>query len=172
MCVYTILSDEHSLITLNYHALSFDSTANYTITHFDEFIDQLLNEERVCDIILPRLTKRDVLEELGELGPRKSLLLDAMEGKERSRSRSRSRESRSRSRSPTTRKRSRSLEDGEASEGGKRGRSLSRSDRTGTPSEAGSRYVSRSPSRSRSRSGSRYRSRSRSISPDRMDTAA
>ena len=60
----------------------------------DEFVDQLLTEERVCDLILPRITKRDVLEDLGEIGPRKSRLLDAMEGRsdhERSRSRSRSR---------------------------------------------------------------------------------
>ena len=48
----------------------------------DEFVDELLNEERVCDIILPRITKRDVLEDTGEIGPRKSRLLDAMEGKE------------------------------------------------------------------------------------------
>ena len=58
----------------------------------DEFVDQLLNDERVCDLILPRLTKRDVLEELGDIGPRKSRLLDAMEGKsERERSGSMSR---------------------------------------------------------------------------------
>ena len=32
----------------------------------DEFVDQLLTEERVCDIILPRLAKRQVLEENGD----------------------------------------------------------------------------------------------------------
>jgi pre-mRNA-splicing factor 38A len=47
----------------------------------DEFVDQLLTEERVCDIILPRLAKRQVLEENGDIGPRKSRLLDAREGK-------------------------------------------------------------------------------------------
>ena len=85
----------------------------------DEFVDELLNEERVCDIILPRITKRDVLEDTGEIGPRKSRLLDAMEGKEEdedgerrggSRSLSRS-QSRDRSISPDrspTRARSRS----------------------------------------------------------------
>ena len=62
----------------------------------DEFVDELLTQERVCDIILPRLAKRDILEDLGDLGPRKSLLLDAMEGradneKERTGSQSRSR---------------------------------------------------------------------------------
>ncbi|KXS16754.1 PRP38-domain-containing protein [Gonapodya prolifera JEL478] len=37
------------------------------ITHMDEFIDALLREERVCDVQLPRLTKREVLEEQGVL---------------------------------------------------------------------------------------------------------
>ncbi|KAI0822647.1 Pre-mRNA-splicing factor 38, partial [Trametes gibbosa] len=50
----------------------------YSIIHMDELVDQLLTEERVCDLILPRLTKRDVLEDLEEIGPRKSRLLDAM----------------------------------------------------------------------------------------------
>jgi len=33
---------------------------DFVISHVDEFIDQLLTEERVCDIILPRLMKRSV----------------------------------------------------------------------------------------------------------------
>ncbi|KAJ7105755.1 PRP38 family-domain-containing protein [Mycena crocata] len=138
----------------DYRKLRLRNMAGYSLTYMDEFIHELLTEERVCDIILPRLIKRSTLEENGDIGPRKSRLLDAMEGKSehgsaRS-SRSRSGDSRSRSRSP------------------RRARSLTRSSRT--PSEAGSRYVSRSPSRSRSRSRSRFRSRSRSISPDRMET--
>ena len=40
----------------------------------DEFVDELLTEERVCDIILPRLTRRDVLEEVEGLPKRKSPL--------------------------------------------------------------------------------------------------
>jgi pre-mRNA-splicing factor 38A len=118
----------------------------------DEFADQLLHEERVCDIILPRLAKREVLEDAGEVGPRKSRLLDVMEGNEDEKTHERSR--------------SRSA-----------GRSANISDKSGSV-ESG-RYVSRSPSRSpsrsrsRSRSGSvRFRSRSRSISQDRMDTDA
>jgi len=136
----------------DFRKLRYRNMNGYSLTFMDEFVDQLLTEERVCDIILPRLTKRSTLEENGEIGPRQSRLLDALEGKSdhgsaRSRSRSGSRSrSRSRSRSP------------------RRARSLSRSSRT--PSDAGSRYVSRS----RSRSGSRFRSRSRSISPDRMQT--
>ncbi|KAG5461732.1 MAG: hypothetical protein BJ554DRAFT_6026 [Olpidium bornovanus] len=44
------------------------------IRHMDEFIDDLLREERVCDTILPRLTKREVLEETEDLPPRVSVL--------------------------------------------------------------------------------------------------
>ncbi|KAF8582198.1 PRP38-domain-containing protein [Ramaria rubella] len=137
----------------DYRKIRLRSMAGYTLTFMDEFVDQLLNEERVCDIILPRISKREILEDAGEIGPRKSRLLDVMEGvndqkiTERNRSRS---PSRSLSRSPGRSTRSRSVES--------------------------RRYVSRSPSRSpsrsrsRSRSGSlRFRSRSRSISPDRMD---
>ncbi|KAG0167454.1 Pre-mRNA-splicing factor 38A [Apophysomyces sp. BC1034] len=48
----------------------------YTLTFMDSFIDQLLNEDRVCDVILPRLVKRYVLEENDELEPRVSALED------------------------------------------------------------------------------------------------
>ena len=34
----------------------------------DQFVYDLLNEERVCDVQLPRLQKRSVLEDLGEVG--------------------------------------------------------------------------------------------------------
>ncbi|KAM5531832.1 hypothetical protein V8D89_014531 [Ganoderma adspersum] len=170
--VYEILEP----LLKDYRKLRHLGMGGYTLSFMDEFVDQLLNDERVCDLILPRLTKRDVLEELGDIGPRKSRLLDAMEGKsghERSRSRSRS----------TDRSRSASLRSARGpSRSPSRGRSVSKSR---SPS-AGSRYISRSrsgsrsPYRSRSRSISpdrvngspgHFRSRSRSISPDRMDTA-
>jgi len=35
----------------------------FELSHMDEFIDELLREERACDVILPRITKREVLEE-------------------------------------------------------------------------------------------------------------
>ncbi|KAF8892669.1 PRP38 family-domain-containing protein [Infundibulicybe gibba] len=132
----------------DYRKLRLRNMAGYALTFMDEFVHSLLTEERVCDIIMPRLMKRQVLEENGDIGPRKSRLLDALEGKsdhgsEKSQSR-----------------------------GSSRSRSVSRSrsrSRSQTPSEPGSRYVSRSPSRSRSRSASPFRSRSRSISPDRME---
>ncbi|KAI0320516.1 PRP38 family-domain-containing protein [Amylostereum chailletii] len=122
--------------------------AGYYLVHIDELVDQLLNEDRVCDIILPRIPKRQVLEESGDIGPRRSRLLDAMEGKDDAGS--------ERSRSP-----SRSSQGGDSPQ-----HALSHSD-------AGSRYASRSPSgsrfRSRSVSKSPYRSRSRSFSPDRIN---
>ncbi|KAJ1680396.1 Pre-mRNA-splicing factor 38A [Spiromyces aspiralis] len=42
--------------------------------HMDSFIEDLLHEERVCDVILPRITKRTVLEDNGEILPRVSVL--------------------------------------------------------------------------------------------------
>lgn len=133
-------------------------SAGYYLTYIDEFVDQLLNEERVCDIIMPRIPKREILEENGEITPRQSRLLDAMEGKDednasRGRSRSRSRDSSRSSRSPT-----------DTSD-----RSRSRGEGIRTPStgdENGSRKGSWSPSPTRS--DGRFRSRSRSISPDRV----
>jgi len=46
----------------------------FEIVHMDEFIDELLREERACDVILPRIQKRPVLEENGELDPKVSIL--------------------------------------------------------------------------------------------------
>ena len=114
----------------------------------DEFVDSLLVEERVCDIILPRLQKRQILEENGDIGPRKSKLLDAMEGNS-------DRESpRGRSKSMST---------------------TSSHSRSGSNKSRGSaRYISRSPSASRSGSpdsNSRFVSRSPSLSqPSRSDS--
>ncbi|KAL0581312.1 hypothetical protein V5O48_000688 [Marasmius crinis-equi] len=89
--VYDILEP----LLKDYRKLRLRNMAGYTLTFIDEFVDSLLTEERVCDIILPRLIKRQILEENGELNPRKSRLLDALEGRgdneaERERSRSRS----------------------------------------------------------------------------------
>ncbi|KAG5676863.1 hypothetical protein PVAND_006670 [Polypedilum vanderplanki] len=52
---------------------------HYEIIHMDEFIDELLREERVCDVILPRIQKRHVLEENGDLEPKVSLLDDDLD---------------------------------------------------------------------------------------------
>ncbi|RDB21184.1 Pre-mRNA-splicing factor 38A [Hypsizygus marmoreus] len=63
----------------DYGKLRLRDMSGYSLTYMDEFVYSLLTEERVCDIILPRLAKRQVLEENGDIGPRKSRLLDALE---------------------------------------------------------------------------------------------
>uniref|UniRef100_A0A8H7Y166 Pre-mRNA-splicing factor 38 n=1 Tax=Psilocybe cubensis TaxID=181762 RepID=A0A8H7Y166_PSICU len=64
----------------DYRKLRLRNMSGYSLVFMDEFVYSLLTEERVCDIIMPRLAKRQVLEENGELGPRKSRLLAAMQG--------------------------------------------------------------------------------------------
>lgn len=44
--------------------------SEFVLSHVDEFVDELLREDRVCDVILPRVQKRHLLEELEELEPR------------------------------------------------------------------------------------------------------
>lgn len=158
-----------------------ETPGGYSLTHFDEFIDELLTQDRVCDIILPRLTQRAVLEESEGLQPRRSLLVSTLprliiasltkqeedadmdrrarsladeesDGEDRDTKRRRYSPSSSRESSPDLRGRPRT-----------RSRSVS---------SAGSRYLSRSPSRSGSDgeegdTRGRYISRSPSISPDR-----
>ncbi|XP_063983065.1 pre-mRNA-splicing factor 38A [Diachasmimorpha longicaudata] len=51
----------------------------FELIHMDEFIDHLLREERSCDIILPRIQKRHVLEENNELEGKVSALEDDMD---------------------------------------------------------------------------------------------
>lgn len=51
----------------------------YILTYMDEFIDSLLRDERVVDIILPRIQKRYVLEENNELEPKVSALEDDLD---------------------------------------------------------------------------------------------
>ncbi|XP_023242510.1 pre-mRNA-splicing factor 38A-like [Centruroides sculpturatus] len=46
------------------------------IIRMDQFIHELLHEERVCDIFLPRIQKRQVLEKCNYLEPRISALDD------------------------------------------------------------------------------------------------
>ncbi|XP_053679773.1 pre-mRNA-splicing factor 38 [Anopheles nili] len=52
---------------------------SYELMHIDEFIDELLREERVCDIILPRIQKRFVLEENNEIEAKVSALEDDLD---------------------------------------------------------------------------------------------
>ncbi|KAF9653032.1 PRP38-domain-containing protein [Thelephora ganbajun] len=125
----------------DFRKLRMRSIAGYTLTFMDEFVDSLLTEERACDIILPRLQKRQILEENGDIAPRKSRLLNAMEGNS----------------------------DHGSIRGRSRNRSIASSHSRGgsNQSRASVRYISRSPSRSRSGSPgspSRFVSRSPSVS--------
>lgn len=57
----------------------------FELVHMDEMIDELLRAERVCQIALPRLQKRHVMEELNQLEIRVSPLdvnLDELESSE------------------------------------------------------------------------------------------
>ncbi|KAJ3036085.1 hypothetical protein HDV00_003060 [Rhizophlyctis rosea] len=55
----------------------------FDLTYMDEFVDELLRSDRVCDTILPRLPRRETLEETGDLeGPRRSVLEDELEEEE------------------------------------------------------------------------------------------
>lgn len=64
-----------------------NKNAKYELVHVDEFIDELLHGDRICDVSLPRLQKRHVLEEANELEPRISPLevnLDEVESEDES----------------------------------------------------------------------------------------
>ncbi|CAL1703936.1 unnamed protein product [Somion occarium] len=63
--VYEILEP----LLKDYRKIRKRDMSGFTLTFMDEFVDELLNEERACDIILPRITKRDVLEDTGAVAP-------------------------------------------------------------------------------------------------------
>lgn len=54
-------------------------SGQFEIKHMDEYIDDLLRSDRVCDIILPRIQKRPILEENNELEPKVSALDDDLD---------------------------------------------------------------------------------------------
>lgn len=58
------------------------SDGRFTLTHVDEFIDELLTKDYSCDTALPRIQKRWVLEASGTLEPRRSALEDDFEEEE------------------------------------------------------------------------------------------
>lgn len=53
-----------------------NADGTFKIIHMDEFIDEILTQEQVCSIQLPRILKRQQLEEAGTLKERKSALED------------------------------------------------------------------------------------------------
>eukprot|EP00049_Salpingoeca_infusionum_P023528 m.12650 g.12650 ORF g.12650 m.12650 type:complete len:240 (-) comp5844_c0_seq2:78-797(-) len=59
----------------DYRRLRFlNRQGDHELLHMDEFVDMLLREERVCDVILPRIPHRYVLELADKLEPRVSRL--------------------------------------------------------------------------------------------------
>ncbi|NWS32777.1 PR38A factor, partial [Polioptila caerulea] len=144
----------------------------FELMHVDEFIDELLHEERVCDIILPRLQKRYVLEEAEQLEPRVSALEEDMDDVESSEEEEEEDEKLERIPSPDHRRRGyRDLDKPRRSPVVRYRRSRSRSPRRRSrspkrrsPSPRRERHRSKSPRRHRSRSRER-RHRSRSKSP-------
>jgi hypothetical protein len=67
----------------DYRKLKYRNHSGWELMYIDEFIDQLLREERVCGIALPRLPKREMLEEAGYLdGPRRSAVQSLIESPE------------------------------------------------------------------------------------------
>ncbi|NWR28525.1 PR38A factor, partial [Tachuris rubrigastra] len=149
----------------------------FELMHVDEFIDELLHEERVCDIILPRLQKRYVLEEAEQLEPRVSALEEDMDDVESSEEEEEEDEKLERIPSPEHRRRGyRDLDKPRRSPVVRYRRSRSRSPRSAalvqlshkclslSPSPRRERHRSKSPRRHRSRSRER-RHRSRSKSP-------
>ncbi|XP_060090997.1 pre-mRNA-splicing factor 38A-like [Heteronotia binoei] len=144
----------------------------FELMHVDEFVDQLLHDERVADIVLPRLQKRYVLEEAEQLAPRISALEDDIDDVESSEDDEDEDAKMERAPTPDRRRRGyRDLEKPRRSPTLRRRRSRSRSPRRQSrsprrrsPSPERERHRSKSPRRHRSRSRER-RHRSRSQSP-------
>ncbi|XP_078074702.1 pre-mRNA-splicing factor 38A [Mustelus asterias] len=144
----------------------------FELIHVDEFMDELLHEERVCDIILPRLQKRYVLEEAEMLDTRVSALEEDMDDVDTSEDEDDDDDKGDRVPSPEPPRRGyRDLDRPRRSPSpryrrsrSKTPRRRSRSPKRRSPSPRRERHRSKSPRRHRSRSRDR-RHRSRSKSP-------
>eukprot|EP00602_Paraphysomonas_sp_CaronLab_P008680 CAMPEP_0185036274 /NCGR_PEP_ID=MMETSP1103-20130426/29004_1 /TAXON_ID=36769 /ORGANISM="Paraphysomonas bandaiensis, Strain Caron Lab Isolate" /LENGTH=520 /DNA_ID=CAMNT_0027573759 /DNA_START=77 /DNA_END=1639 /DNA_ORIENTATION=+ len=62
----------------DYRKLAYRGMSGWKIIHIDEFVDDLLYKELVCDVALPHLLRRTQLEDAGVLKPRVSALEDGM----------------------------------------------------------------------------------------------
>jgi len=122
-------------------------SGTFEILHMDEFIDLLLRERTVCDVQMPRLQKRDILEANTQLEKRKSALEEDLENVSASSSDSED-------------------EDVKKKPAAKGPRERPRETRPSPPSTSYPRR-SRSPSDRRRRSRERYSRRSRSKSRER-----
>lgn len=64
-------------LMVDFRKLRVRTQAGFKLTYVDEFIDDLLTKERVCDIALPRIPTRAQLEDLDELEERTPLVADS-----------------------------------------------------------------------------------------------
>lgn len=65
---------------LDYRKLKMlNKLGGFELVYMDDFIDELLHEERCCDVILPRIQKRHLLEDSNQLDARRSALDDDLE---------------------------------------------------------------------------------------------
>lgn len=69
---------------VDYRKLRYRGMGGWRLTYVDEFIDDLLVKERVCDIALPRIPTRAQLEDLDELDSREGGLGSEAESGEES----------------------------------------------------------------------------------------
>jgi len=60
----------------DFRQIRLKTDTGYVISHVDEFIDDLLHKDHICDIALPHLPKHHLLELAGTLPPRESALDD------------------------------------------------------------------------------------------------
>ena len=66
----------------DYRKIAVRGLGGWELSHMDEFVDSLLTGEVSCDVTLPHLPKRDVLEANGHLPPRVSALEDDLNEEE------------------------------------------------------------------------------------------
>ncbi|XP_072019329.1 pre-mRNA-splicing factor 38A-like [Amphiura filiformis] len=149
-----------------------NGNGEFFLSHMDEFIDELLHTERVCGVILPRIQKRQILEETEQLDPRISALDEDLDEMEESSDDDVDMQESSR-RSPERHGGHRDWDRPRRSPSPRYRRSKSRSPvhrRRRSPSPRRDRHRDRSPRRHRSRSRERrHRERSRSPRHHRDD---
>ncbi|GAB9471801.1 Pre-mrna-splicing factor 38a [Globisporangium polare] len=73
--VYAMLEPMYS----DYRKIRKRNVIGWEITHVDEIVDALLNEEYYIDLALPRLVDREFYEKNSTLPPRKSVLEDELD---------------------------------------------------------------------------------------------
>ncbi|XP_068143783.1 pre-mRNA-splicing factor 38 [Drosophila tropicalis] len=153
-------------------------SGQFEIVYMDEYIDELLRNDRVCDIILPRIQKRTILEENNEIEPKVSVLDEDLDDEVASDDEKQADERRSRSRerdrqpaatqgnSSTSNNRSRDYYDELEEYDRQRNRVRNRDDRRHAPS-GGRHDRDRDRERDRERERERERERDRERARDR-----